>query len=160
MSGCSETARQKILSILHHTSNSHHFPSYQKFPQCEHEDLDSVKRPWIEPGSVAMTKLRNAICGENNRNLDDLEHMTGVKVYLVFVNWNMLCSLINWFAGGWTKQNLCSDLVNIILFSEFVHTSEIESLNNLRLKYSNKKYSYRYIFCILLSSIRADLQIN
>ena len=77
VSGCPEMARQKILSILHHTSNSHDFPECHLFPKCEHGELEGERRPWIEPGSLAMIKLRKAICGEDNRNLDDLKYMTG-----------------------------------------------------------------------------------
>ena len=75
--GCAETARQKILSILHHTSNCHQFGGFTHFPECEHGDLGQERRPWIPPTSLAMTKLRQAICGGNNRNLDDLKYMTG-----------------------------------------------------------------------------------
>jgi hypothetical protein len=77
ISGCPETARQKILSILHHTSNCHSFPAFTHFNKCEHGDLAEERRPWIPSGSLAMRKLRNAICGETNRNLDDLKNMSG-----------------------------------------------------------------------------------
>ena len=73
--GCPETARQKIMSILHHTSNCHIFPSFHRFSKCEHEDLNEESRPWIAPGSLAMAKLRKAICGDDNKNLDDLKYM-------------------------------------------------------------------------------------
>ena len=79
--GCPETARQKILSILHHTSNNHNFPDFHFFKKCEHGDLGEERRPWIEPESLAMNKLRNAICGDNNRNLDDLKFMTGLYCF-------------------------------------------------------------------------------
>ena len=74
---CPELARQKILSILHHTSDSHSFHGFSLFTQCEHGALGQERRPWIPAGSLAMAKLRRAICGENNNNLDDLKHMTG-----------------------------------------------------------------------------------
>ena len=75
--GCPELARQKILSILHHTSDSHTFPGFSHFTQCEHGPLRPERRPWIPSGSLAMSKLRRAICGDNNGNLEDLKHMTG-----------------------------------------------------------------------------------
>ena len=78
--GCPELARQKILSILHHTSNCHYFPAFTLFSKCEHGDLGEQRRPWIAPTSLAMTKLRKAICGDDNRNLDDLKHMTGIQL--------------------------------------------------------------------------------
>ena len=65
------------MSILHHTTNSHSFPGFTHFTQCEHGPLGQERRPWIREGSIALSKLRNAICGENNGNLDDLKHMTG-----------------------------------------------------------------------------------
>ena len=69
-------AKEKILSILQHVSNVHSFPSFQYFKQCEHGPLHEQK-PWIAPGSKAMQKLREAVCGKSGRNLDDLTHMTG-----------------------------------------------------------------------------------
>ena len=73
-------AKEKILSILQHVSNVHSFPSFQHFKQCEHGPLHEQK-PWIAPGSKAMQKLREAVCGKSGRNLDDLTHMTGKKVH-------------------------------------------------------------------------------
>ena len=127
--GCPETARQKIMSILHHVSNQHQFPSFTLFNKCEHGDLGEERRPWINPGSLAMDKLRKAILGKSNRNLDDLKHMTGKY-------WNLYF---------WIKHDVC--------FPEYVHTGDIESLNNMQLKYANKTFSYgsviirRYIQC-------------
>ena len=118
--GCAETARQKILSILHHTTNSHTFPSFTHFSKCEHGEKDEEKRPWIPAGSLAMAKLRKAICGEDNKNLDDLNHMTGEES-------------INGLDNSYSPIDI----------SEFVHTGDIESINNLQLKYANKTFSYR-----------------
>jgi len=111
--GCPETARQKVLSILHHVTNCHHFPSFHLFGKCEHGDIVE-KKPWIHPNSKAMQKLRTAICGEDNRNLDDLKFMT-----------------------------------------ECLNTSDLESINNLQLKYANKKYSYSWLGMVLRACLCA-----
>ena len=50
--GCPEMARQKILSILHHVSNQHQFPSFTLFPECAHGPLEQ-ERPWIATGSFS-----------------------------------------------------------------------------------------------------------
>ena len=68
-----------------------------------------------------MAKLRNAICGKNNQNLDDLPHMTGKCVRII-----IYCS-------------------HFLLSSEFQQTGDVESLNSLQLKYANKTYSYRSV---------------
>ena len=104
-----------------------------------------------------MTKLRKAICGDDNKNLDDLKYMTGKilftdptqtfvvvfacgslrpPVYLfVFTNLYEIQPLLGLLVLGGTKY---------IIFAEFVHTGDIESMNNLQLKYANKTFSYRF----------------
>ena len=47
--GCPETARQKILSILHHVTNCHEFPSFHLFRECAHGPVE-LDRPWIATG--------------------------------------------------------------------------------------------------------------
>ena len=37
-----------------------------------------------------MAKLRTAICGQRNTNLDDLPHMTGNKQQFIVSTYNML----------------------------------------------------------------------
>ena len=73
-----------------------------------------------------MRKLRLAIMGQNKKNLDDLKHMDGsIGVKLV-------------------------EKLYLYTGSEFVHTSDLESLNSLILKYCNKTYVYRlllHIYC-------------
>ena len=125
IAGCPEMARQKIMSILHHTSNCHIFPSFPLFSQCEHEDLNKENRPWIAPGSLAMAKLRKAVCGDDNKNLDDLKYMTGK----VFTTMNL--------GPYWC-----------LFITEFIHTGDIESMNNLQLKYANKTFSYRFVIFV------------
>ena len=39
--------------------------AFHMFSQCEHGDLGRERRPWIAPASLAMTKLRRAICGDD-----------------------------------------------------------------------------------------------
>ena len=88
-----------MLSILHHTAGSHIFPSFDLFPRCAHGPVEENK-PWIPAGmlfglnqfekyqllgSLAMEKLRKAICGKNDKNLSDLEYMTGILVFLDFM---------------------------------------------------------------------------
>ena len=63
-----------------------------------------------------MNKLRSAIMGTNGKNLDDLNQMDG-KIVSCF-----------------------TILTRISL--EFVHTSDLESVNSLILKYCSKKNSY------------------
>lgn len=77
ISGCPETSRHKILSIMHHTSNRHEFSELTKFSKCEHGDLGEVKRPWIGKNAPVKPKMGHAICGENNKNLEDLKYLTG-----------------------------------------------------------------------------------
>ena len=36
-------------------------------------------------GSVELEKLRQAVMGQNGRNLDDLEQMDGIMIYLSFI---------------------------------------------------------------------------
>ena len=50
MAGDSETAKQVILSILHHVSNSHVFPALHLFSKCGHGPIEQEKE-WIKPGS-------------------------------------------------------------------------------------------------------------
>ena len=71
-------------------------------------------------GSVELEKLRQAVMGQNGRNLDDLEQMDGIIYGLPLVH---------------------NFKVKKIL--EFVHTSDLESVNSLILKYTSKRYSYR-----------------
>ena len=69
-----------------------------------------------------MKKLRLAVLGAKGKNLDDLKQMDG-KEFLGLVN-----------------------SLYLLFFVEFVHTSDIESLNSLILKYCSKKDSYRLVF--------------
>ena len=69
-----------------------------------------------------MKKLRLAVLGAKGKNLDDLKQMDG-KEFLGLVN-----------------------SLYFLFFVEFVHTSDIESLNSLILKYCSKKDSYRLVF--------------
>ena len=69
---------------------------------------------------VELEKTRCAVCGLNNQNLADLEHMDG------------------------------KSLINFVVFYdqillEYIHTSDIEGLNSLVLKYSSKTHVYRYL---------------
>ena len=47
--GNPEKARQIILSILHHISNSHNFPGFTLFPKCAHGPIE-VQKSWIDSG--------------------------------------------------------------------------------------------------------------
>ena len=67
-----------------------------------------------------MNKLKEAIMGKDGKNLDDLPHMDGKKI-LMEANKLLFTS-----------------------FLEFIHTSEVESLNALLLEYLSKKQAYRY----------------
>ena len=70
------------MSIFQVVTNVHHFPSFQHFKKCEHGPLE-VEKPWIAPGSKAMQSLRNCILGRQSKNLDDLEHLTGIDLSLL-----------------------------------------------------------------------------
>ena len=75
---CPETSREKITSIMHHTSKCHSFAAFKHFKQCEHGHSDCVKRPWFVEGTVPHQKMGKSIFGEDGRNLDDLKHYTGI----------------------------------------------------------------------------------
>ena len=79
ISGDPETAKQVILSILHHVSNSHVFPALPLFSKCGHGSVEQEKE-WIKPGSVALERLREALLGRDGRNLADVEFMSGRNV--------------------------------------------------------------------------------
>ena len=66
-----------------------------------------------------MKKLRQAVLGKNGRNLDDLSHMDG----------NI-------------ERNGALIILTPTWCLEFVHTSDIESLNSLILKYSSKSQAF------------------
>merc|ERR1719186_946722 len=67
-----------------------------------------------------MKKLRQAIMGKNEKNLDDLKGM-----------------------------------------DEFIHTSNLESLNSLILKYCNKTYVYSWLGMLIRSALAAiDFNAN
>ena len=51
--GKASLAKQKILSIFHHVSNTHKFPSFTEFKECAHEEIDQA-RPWIKAGKVLV----------------------------------------------------------------------------------------------------------
>ena len=112
-----------------------------------------------------MVKLRNAICGKKNTNLDDLPHMTGkYSIFQLFQDLLLffkqmfqdfgyfLLIFQHLFANQTLFQNpgtIYIVLVLPILFKitaclEFLHTGDVECLNGLQLKYANKTYSYRY----------------
>ena len=65
-----------------------------------------------------MKKLREAVMCKNGKNLDDLKFMDG-------------------------KIRLCKMFLYFNFFIEFVHTSDLESLNSLILKYCPKTHVYR-----------------
>ena len=73
--GSEELAREKIMSILHHTTNNHLFPSFALFKKCAH-GIIKVSRPWLNAASIAFTKLKICIFGKDNKNLEDLKHLT------------------------------------------------------------------------------------
>ena len=52
-------ARQKSLSILHHTAGQHSFPSFSLFPKCEHGPLDETKG-WIPEGKHEFIEHNSA----------------------------------------------------------------------------------------------------
>ena len=97
--GNPEKAKQVILSILHHVTDNHIFPALPLFSKCVHGPIDQEKE-WIKPGynikvlmtwvqllkldSLALERLRKAICGKNGKNLDDVKFMSGKYILL---NW-------------------------------------------------------------------------
>ena len=83
-----------------------------------------------------MTKLRKAICGDDNKNLDDLKYVTGKNFIYLFAS-EIQPLLVLLVLGG-------SKYMYFFSFSEFLHTGDIESMNNLQLKYANKTFSYRF----------------
>ena len=79
IAGDPEAAKQVILSILHHVSDNHVFPSLPLFSKCGHGPIEQEKE-WIKPGSVALERLREAVLGRDGRNLADVEYMSGRNV--------------------------------------------------------------------------------
>ena len=73
--GNADLAREKIQSILQHTTNQHTFSFLTRFPKCLHGPI-TVVRPWIIAASVAFQKLKFAIFGKDDKNLVDLPHYT------------------------------------------------------------------------------------
>ena len=49
--GKASLAKQKILSIFHHVSNTHKFPSFTEFKECAHGEIVET-RPWIKAGTI------------------------------------------------------------------------------------------------------------
>ena len=43
-------AKHVILSILHHVTNSHVFPSLPLYGECAHDPL-TEEREWLDPGT-------------------------------------------------------------------------------------------------------------
>ena len=78
-----------------------------------------------------MQKLTSAIMGTNGKNLDDLSHMD----------------------GKWWVEQFFKHFVSIIL--EFVHTSDLENVNSLILKYCPKKISYGWLGMLVRSALAA-----
>ena len=76
--GCPETSRQKILSIPLHTSNRHTFSEFTKFKECAHAPIEDDNKLWTDPNTPAYFKMNQILCGENNKNLEDLRFMTGL----------------------------------------------------------------------------------
>ena len=116
-----------------------------------------------------MVKLRNAISGKKNTNLDDLPHMTGkYSIFRLFQDllqyflqiFQDFGHFLPIFQHLFSNQTLVQNpglnpgtiyivLVLPILFKitaclAFLHTGDVECLNGLQLKYANKTYSYRY----------------
>lgn len=71
--GDPDLAREKIQSILQHTTDKHSFSFLTLFPKCLHGPI-TVVRPWIIAASVAFQKLKLAIFGKDNKNLMDIKH--------------------------------------------------------------------------------------
>ena len=76
---CPETARDKIISITKHTANCHTFSELTHFRECAHGELEEKRRPWFKKGTPPFVKLRNILYGQDNKNLKDLKHMTGIS---------------------------------------------------------------------------------
>ena len=106
-----------------------------------------------------MEKLRDAICGKSGKNLDDLTHMTGKHFqhsYYFIVPIGIYISVIE------TKQQpsrisiIGFEIMNLtILFEEFCHTGDIESLNSLQLKYANKTDHFGWLGMLIRSCLAA-----
>ena len=85
-----ELLLEKILSIVCHLTNTHHFPENELYMRCSH---NNINRNWLERGSKveyiciqqficisslkAVEKVNSAIWGRNGLRLDDLRQMTG-----------------------------------------------------------------------------------
>ena len=56
LAGNAPLARQKILSIFHHTANVHTFPAFTLFKKCQHSKIVEP-RPWIKAGKNILQKI-------------------------------------------------------------------------------------------------------
>jgi hypothetical protein len=75
--GNAELLREMILSIPSHIAGIHSFPENRLFKNCLHEELPIERsKPWLKVGSLSMKKLVQAIRGNKDCRLKDLEMMT------------------------------------------------------------------------------------
>jgi hypothetical protein len=69
--------REMILSIPHHICGIHVFPENHLFQRCLHGELPSDRsKPWLREGTLSHKKVVQAIRGNNDCRLKDLELMT------------------------------------------------------------------------------------
>jgi len=54
---------------------THSFPTFIHHKECQHGPLPAIDRkPYMEPGSLALKKVSEAVLGAHQHNFDDLEH--------------------------------------------------------------------------------------
>ena len=71
--------KEKLGSITGHMANVHHFPENSEFRECGHADdaIGGVRtKAWLNPNSLALTKVVTALHGHQNNRWNDLEMMT------------------------------------------------------------------------------------
>jgi hypothetical protein len=75
--GNADLLREMILSIPLHICGIHSFPENHLFSRCLHGDLPSDRtKPWLREGTLSHKKVVQAIRGNRDCRLKDLELMT------------------------------------------------------------------------------------
>ena len=105
-------------------------------------------------GSLGLQKVRDALLGKYEQNLNDLDHLTGQKFILSTVHGTVHCTLhytVCHCTVHCTAMNItvhCTSLSTThyctVHCAAFLHTGCVESLNSLTtLKYLPKSVSFR-----------------
>lgn len=68
--------KEKLGSITEHMCNIHNFPENTEHASCSHGNLEGDRgKAWLDPDSLAITKVKNALHGYQNSRWKDLDMM-------------------------------------------------------------------------------------